>query len=81
VDKEVILRQFDELEEKVERLLGVCKSLETSNSELNNRIAFLEQELQGKVEAENSYTEERSLIRSKIDSLLQRLKDISEAPS
>lgn len=81
MDKQVIFRQFDELEEKVERLIGVCKSLETTNLELKNRIAFLEQELQGKAEAENSYTEERTLIGSKIDSLLQRLKNISGASS
>ena len=81
MDKQMIFRQFDELEEKVERLIGVCKSLETTNLELKNRIAFLEQELQGKAEAENSHTEERTLIRSKIDSLLQRLKNISGASS
>ena len=36
------------------------------------------QELQGKVDAETNYTQEKALIRSKIDSLLVRLEDITE---
>ena len=32
-----------------------------------------------KVEAEKSYTEERAIIRSKIDNILDRLEDMSEA--
>jgi protein-arginine kinase activator protein McsA len=50
-----------------------------TNSELKGKIEKLEGELQGKVEAENRYAEERALIRSKVDHLLTRLEDISEA--
>ncbi|MBU0697919.1 MAG: cell division protein ZapB [Proteobacteria bacterium] len=78
MDNELILRQFDEIEEKVGKLIDVCKSLEATNLELKNKIGRLEEELQGKVEAENNYQEERALIRSKIDSLLIRLEDITE---
>lgn len=79
MENEVILQQFDEIEEKVERLIKVCKSFEATNLELKNKIERLEKELQGKVEVERSYAEERGLIRSKIDSLLVKLEDITEA--
>jgi predicted nucleic acid-binding Zn-ribbon protein len=79
LDKELILRQFDEIEQKVEKLIGTCKSHEETISDLRNRIKGLEEELQAKTEAETHFTEERALIRSKIDTILGRLEDISEA--
>lgn len=78
MDNEFILKQFEEIERKVENLIDVCKSLETKNSELRDKIKRLEEELQGKVEAENSYAKERALVRSKIDGLLARMRDITE---
>jgi protein-arginine kinase activator protein McsA len=79
LNNEEILRQFDEIEQRVEKLIDVCKSLETTNLELNAKVQKLEHELQDKLETENNYQEERALIRSKIDSLLVRLEDITEA--
>ena len=79
MNNESILRQFEEIEKKVESLIEVNKSLEATNLELRNKIKRLEEELQGKVEAENNYAEERALIRSKINSLLVRLEDIAKA--
>jgi len=79
LDNESILRQFEEIEKKVGSLIEVNKSLEATNLELRNKIKRLEEELQGKVEAENNYAEERALIRSKIDSLLVRLEDVAKA--
>ena len=73
MDNELILRLFEKIEKKVESLIEVNKSLEATNLELRNKIKRLEEELQGKVEAENNYVEERALIRSRIDSLLVRL--------
>jgi cell division septum initiation protein DivIVA len=78
LDNEFILKQFDEIEKKVENLINVCKSFETTNLELKNKVERLEEELQGKVEAENNYAQERALIRSKIDGLLGRLEDMTE---
>ena len=78
MDNELILRQFEEIEKRVESLIKVNKSLEATNRELKSKIKGLEEELQAKVEAENNYLEERALIRSRIDSLLVRLEDITE---
>ena len=78
MDNEEVIRQFEEIEHKVERVIEACKSHEATNLELINKIGRLEEELQKKTEAENNYLKERALIRSKIDSLLVRLEDITE---
>ena len=78
MDSDTVIRQFEAIEQKVERLLEVCRSLEANNSALQSKIIELEGELQGKVAAENSYSEERDLIRSRIDKLLTKLDDVSE---
>jgi len=79
LDNNTIFSKFEEIEKKVGKLVDVCKSLETNNLELNNKIERLEEELQNKAEAENSYQEEKALIRSKIDGLLGRIEEITEA--
>jgi uncharacterized coiled-coil DUF342 family protein len=79
LDSDIIIRQFEAIEKKVERVLDVCRSLEAANSELENKIKALEGELQGKVAAENSYIEERDLIKSRIDKLLAKLDHVSES--
>ncbi|MFC1828925.1 cell division protein ZapB [Thermodesulfobacteriota bacterium] len=77
MDNEIILRQFEEIEQKVEKIINTCKALEATNLELKNKTERLEGELQDKVEAEKSYAEEKVLIRSKVDGLLSRLEEIS----
>ncbi len=78
MDNDFVLKQFGEIEHKVERLIENCKTQAAANSELKNKLTSLEEEIQGKVEAEKNYAEEKALIRSKIDGLLARLDDISE---
>ena len=78
MDNEFILKQFDEIEQKVERLIEICNALEATNLEQKNKIISLEEEIQGKVEAERSYAEEKALIRSKIDGLLVKLNKVSK---
>ncbi len=75
---EFILKQFEEIEQKVERLIETCNALEATNLEQKNKIKSLEEEIQGKVEAERSYAEEKALIRSKIDGLLVKLDEVSK---
>lgn len=75
---EDVLSQFDKIEEKVEKLIETCRSLEAANIELNNKYERLRQEADGKADAEKRYLEQRDLIRSKVDSLLSRLNSYSE---
>jgi len=77
LDSEQVLRQFQDIEQKVVNVIKVCESFKTTNLELLNKIERLEEELQQKIEAENSYNEEKALIRSKIDRLLVKLGDIT----
>lgn len=77
MESQFILKQFEEIEKKVERLIEIRKSHEETNLELENKIKGLEEELQGKIEAEKRYAQEKALIRSKIDSLLVKLDDIN----
>ena len=78
MDNELFLGQFEEIEKKVERLIEICKSLEVTNLKLSNKIKSLEEELQGKIEAENKFADEKALIRSKIDNLLVRLGELPD---
>ena len=73
MNDELVFRQFEEIERKVESLIEICKAHEATNLELKLKIKNLEEEIQGKVEAERSYAEEKALIRSKIDGLLTRI--------
>ena len=73
MDNEFILKQFEEIEQRVEKLIGICNALEATNLDQKNKIKSLEEEIQGKVETERSYAEEKALIRSKIDGLLVKL--------
>ncbi len=77
MDNAFILNQFDQIEQKVEILVDKCNALEATNLELRNKIKHLEEEIQGKVEAETSYAEEKALIRSKIDGLLAKLDEVA----
>ena len=79
MENEEILQQFDQIEQKVGKLVEVSKSTEATNVELRKKIDSLEKELQGKLEEEKTYIEERELIRSKIDNLLVRLDEITES--
>jgi protein-arginine kinase activator protein McsA len=72
------LNKFDLFEQKVEKLIEFCNSLEATNLEQKNKIKSLEEEIQGKVEAERSFAEEKALIRSKIDGLLVKLDEVAK---
>ena len=78
MDNELILRQFDEIEKKVENLLEAFQALEATNRQLHEKIESLNAELQSRIEAEEKYAKERDLIRLKIDGLLGKLEDIAE---
>jgi len=82
VENEVLLmQQFEEIEQKVERLIAICSSLEAKNIQLNNLITSLDAEIHIKSEALDKLSEERAMIRSKIDVLLVKLENIAEMDS
>jgi len=78
LDNDTILKQFNEIENRVESLISRCSSLEAANSDLTASVKNLEATLKDKEAVENQDGEVRTLIRSKIDSLLERLDGITE---
>jgi predicted RNase H-like nuclease (RuvC/YqgF family) len=78
LDNDTILKQFNEIENRVESLISRCSSLGTANSELTAKVENLETKLREKETVENQDSEVRTLIRSKIDNLLERLDGITE---
>ncbi len=77
MENEVLLmQQFEEIEMKVERLIAICSSLDIANKKLKNIVTNMEIELQEKSLAIQNLSEERSMIRSKIDTLLVKLENI-----
>ena len=78
MDNETILKQFGEIENKIDSLIKINKSLETTNLELKEKIGKLEAELQKTAESENRNNEVKTLIRKRIDSLMERLDGITE---
>jgi uncharacterized coiled-coil DUF342 family protein len=81
LDNNQITKNFDEIEDKIQKIIDVRRSQENELQELKDYIAQLEEELQEKIDAENKLIEERLFVRSKIDSLLSKLQDIEGGPT
>ena len=78
MDTDEVMRQFDLLEGRIERLIEQNKSLARDNFGLKQKITDLEAVLEEKTEAENNFSQQKALIRSKIDHMLERLNQASE---
>jgi len=81
LNNDVILSQFDDIEEKVEFLIELCKSLESANTGLKSRIEILEQGVKDNSDAEKKYAEQTEKIRYKIGGLLKKLNDFTDVSS
>ncbi len=79
MDDNQIIEQFDQIEKKILRLIGIRESLETEIRDLKDYIAQLEQELEEKIEVEKNLIEEKTFVRTKIDRLLNKMEDINIA--
>jgi len=78
LNNELILQQFDEIEQRIETLIAERESLKTANSELSYKVEALETKLEAKFAEETRNIETKRLIKSKIDSLINRLGDVDE---
>jgi FtsZ-binding cell division protein ZapB len=79
LDNEAIVEQFGKIEEKIESLIKTNQLLKAANLELKEKAEKLETELQQKNELEDRNDEVKKLIRTKIDSLMERLDGVTEA--
>jgi hypothetical protein len=71
--------QFDQIEQKIGNLIKRCSSLESLNQELSDKVKSLEAELKQKIETENKHSEQKALIRSKVDGILAKLNNLNNA--
>lgn len=79
MESDALFRQFSEIEDKVEKLVGLCRSQQTDISELQQTVKKLEEELHLKNESVQRQLEEKALIRSRIDHLLAKLEDLTRS--
>lgn len=78
MENEKIIKHFEEIEQKVDGLIKVCKSLDKKNSGLNAKINDLEIEIQNKIEVEKNYINERNIILLKVKRVLAKLYEIED---
>ena len=78
MDRETIINQFNALEKRLDYLIGTCKRLEADNAKLVQENQTLGTQLHEKNVAEKQHNELKDLVKSKIDSLMGRLNEISE---
>ncbi len=78
MDRETVINQFSELENKIEHLIRTCKRLEAERSALKEENQALATQLQEKMETQRQNDELKDLVRSKIESLMGRLDELSE---
>ncbi|OQY50643.1 MAG: DUF904 domain-containing protein [Desulfobacteraceae bacterium 4572_89] len=79
---EFIKNTFEDIDIKIDLLLELCQTLQVENAELLSKIKHLEANLNEKKETEKLYSEQETLIKSKIDGLLTKLDSFSnDVPS
>lgn len=78
MNNDLILQQFDEIEQRIEILIAERESLKATNLDLSYKVEDLETKLEAKLAEETQNTETKRLIKSKIDSLISRLGDVGE---
>ena len=78
LDIEIILKQFDLIEKKVDHVVQSRSELQRENERLNNRVEELENLIQEKIKAEKKNEELNNIVREKIDALIGRLEGTTE---
>ena len=79
MDEDSIPKQFKKLEDRVEQLVQTCHDLKHAKLELEAKIRELEEGLRTKDATQQSYMEEKSIIRSRIDNVLGRLDEVLDS--
>jgi chromosome segregation ATPase len=76
---DVLFSQIEQVERKIQALIDVCQAQQTAIHESNERIKQLEEDLQAKTDEVKRHSEEKALIRTKIDNLLAKLEDLAHS--
>jgi cell division septum initiation protein DivIVA len=76
VDSDEVLQNFDDVEERVNKVIALCRTLSREKAELKEKVSQLEEQLLKKAEIEEQYRKQKIQVRSKIDSLLVKLNEL-----
>ncbi len=76
---DIIKKKFDDIDGKIDFMMGFCHKLQNENKELVLKIKDLESELDNKKDTEEQFSEQDALIQSKIDGLLKKLDYFSNS--
>lgn len=77
MNNEFLIKQFDEIETKVERVLSTLQTIEAEKAELKRQVKSLEEALGQKEAAESHFADEKRQIRVRVDGLLNKLGDFT----
>jgi len=77
---DLIKKQFDDIDGKIDFMIELCRSLQLENNEMTLTIEGLKAELDRKKETEEEFSKQETLVQSKIDGLLEKLNHFSNGP-
>ncbi|MFO7751405.1 MAG: cell division protein ZapB [Desulfobacteraceae bacterium] len=80
MDNDFLDDKFNDIDDKVDFLIELCQTLQIENGELTSKVKSLEEQLSKKQGVEEQHAEQQAVIRSKIDGLLEKLNNFSDAP-
>jgi hypothetical protein len=75
---DLIKKQFDDIDGKIDFMMELCQTLQLENKELILKIKGLEAELETRNETEEQFSEQETLVQSKIDGLLTKLDSFAK---
>ena len=78
LDQETVIQQFEILEKKIEGLIEICERRESEKLELAHRNDELTSQLRAMEDAKKQSDELKAVVRSKIDSLMGRLSNLTQ---
>lgn len=77
LEKQIVIEKFEAIEKKIEGLIDTNQQLTNENIRLQEEIEGLNHQLDHLRENEQRQEEVKSIIRSKIDTIMTKLDDFS----
>lgn len=77
MEKQIVIEKFDAIERKIEGLIETNQQLTNDNIRLQEKVEELNQQLELLRENEQRQEEVKSIVRSKIDTIMAKLDDFS----
>lgn len=77
MEKQIVIEKFDAIEKKIEGLIDTNQQLTNENIRLQEQIEELNYQLELLQENEQKQEEVKTIIRSKIDTIMAKLDDFA----